>query len=49
MAYFKFEYLPIRSTTQASCCGTNMTTVLKGVLCFHLTGARCGMAALNCS
>ena len=40
---------PIRSTTHASCCGTNMTTVFNGVLWRHLTGARWGRAALNCS
>jgi len=40
---------PIRSTTQASCCGTNMTTVFSGVLWRHRTGALCGRAALNCS
>ncbi len=28
----------------ASCCGTNMTTVLKGVECFQRTGAREGTA-----
>ena len=42
-------YLPILSTIQASCCGTNITTVLIGVLCFHRIGARCGIVAVNWS
>jgi hypothetical protein len=41
--------LPIRSTIQASCCGTNIRIVFIGVLCLHRTGALCGIAALNCS
>ena len=32
-----------------SCWGTNIMMVLMGVLCFHLTGARWGNAALNWS
>ena len=34
---------------RTSCCGTNIMTVFIGVLCFHLTGARWGNAALNWS
>ena len=37
--------LPILSTTQASCWGTNMTAVLRGVVCFQRAGTRPGTAS----